>query len=307
MKRLIFQVTISLILIGLVLWRLDLQSLYSVLSVLTWWHFSLFVLLLLLSQIISSLRWCLMARAGGISVQWKKGISSFFLGMYVNLFGLGTVGGDVVRGTIIGQSEGKKTEGVTCAFADRILGMMILLSIGLVATAIIPSEKVDHALFRLLSLFLLGGIVGWFVAPQILLKLIPENFKFRKKLEQVVDVFLFAPKKLAIVAGITYFYHFFQIALVWFLATRLQPNLSYWQMLTVVPFINVLSVLPISWNGIGVREKSYVFFFTPVMLGMEQAVALSLVWFSGITIVGIFSGAIGYVLGDFAIYKNLRH
>ena len=247
-----------------------------------------------------------MARAGGIDVRWKKGISSFFLGMYVNLFGLGTVGGDLVRGTIIGQAQGKKTEAVTCAFADRLLGMMILLSIGLVASAIMPSEKVDHTLFRLLSLFLFAAFVGWFVAPKILLKLIPKNFKFRGKLEQVADVFLFAPKKLLVVVGITYFYHFFQIALVWFLATRLEPGISYWQILTTVPFINVLSVLPISWNGIGVREKSYTFFFAPTLMTIEQAVALSLIWFSGITIVGMFSGAIGYVLGDYRLYKNLE-
>ena len=46
-----------------------------------------------------------------------------------------------------------------------------------------------------------------------------------------------------------------------------------------VPIINVVSMIPVSLNGLGVRENSYVILFSRVGLDGELALAMSLVSF----------------------------
>jgi hypothetical protein len=66
-----------------------------------------------------------------------------------------------------------------------------------------------------------------------------------------------------------------------------------------VPIINVISMIPVSLNGLGVRENSYVILFSRVGLDGEVSLAVSLVSFF---IVFVFS----LVGGLFFIFQKRR-
>jgi len=68
--------------------------------------------------------------------------------------------------------------------------------------------------------------------------------------------------------------------------------------LIFAPLTNLASALPVSWNGLGVRESAYVFFLARVGVASEAAVALALLWL-GVVLVGGAIGGIVYVsLGE---------
>jgi uncharacterized membrane protein YbhN (UPF0104 family) len=46
-----------------------------------------------------------------------------------------------------------------------------------------------------------------------------------------------------------------------------------------VPLIALLNLLPISFNGLGVREGVYLFLFVPAGVAPEEAVAMSLAYY----------------------------
>jgi hypothetical protein len=60
--------------------------------------------------------------------------------------------------------------------------------------------------------------------------------------------------------------------------------------------VNVFTALPISINGLGVREGTTVFFLTHVGVSAELAIAFSLSWF-GLVIASAGIGAIVYLRG----------
>ena len=63
-----------------------------------------------------------------------------------------------------------------------------------------------------------------------------------------------------------------------------------------VPLINMVSMLPISVSGIGVREASSIYFFAKVGLDSASAMSLSLLWFA-ITALSSGLGGIVFLVG----------
>jgi hypothetical protein len=46
-----------------------------------------------------------------------------------------------------------------------------------------------------------------------------------------------------------------------------------------VPIIAIINLLPIAFNGLGVREGVYLFLFVPIGVAPEEAVAMSLAFY----------------------------
>jgi len=63
------------------------------------------------------------------------------------------------------------------------------------------------------------------------------------------------------------------------MAYRFGIDVPWQTLLITIPVVNILSTLPINWNGLGVRENGYVFFLTRLILSHEQAIAFGHVAF----------------------------
>jgi hypothetical protein len=74
-----------------------------------------------------------------------------------------------------------------------------------------------------------------------------------------------------------------------------------------VPFVNIASSLPISWNGLGVREKSYQTFFVasaPGLMTSEQAIAFGALWLLAVMTTSAIGGIVAFVSGDLSSLKR---
>src|SRR3989337_2338488 len=57
-----------------------------------------------------------------------------------------------------------------------------------------------------------------------------------------------------------------------------------------IPLTTVISMLPISLSGLGIREGAFIFLFTMVGATKEQAITLSLLWFATAALVSMIGG-----------------
>jgi hypothetical protein len=81
------------------------------------------------------------------------------------------------------------------------------------------------------------------------------------------------------------------------MAYGLGIEVSMTTLMTIVPFVNIVSSLPISWQGLGVRENAYRFFFVPAICSTEQAVAFGALWLLAVTTSALIGGVIGVISG----------
>lgn len=261
-------------------------------------------------QLLSSIKWWAIARAGGINTSYRSALKAYFIGMFVNCFGsgLGTVGGDVARGILLSHGVGKKTEGVASVIADRIHGLTVLCVIALVTSQLFHSDRVPSWLIGSLCLLVAGSIAGWIIGPWVL-TLLPEKTKFATKMRQVAAIFPRDLKTLSFITAISIVFHCTQILLHLVMAYAVHAEIPLATLFVVIPLVNIASSLPISWNGLGVRENSYMYFLTaaPALVSPEQAAAFGALWLLAVTVTSAVGGIVVLVTGDLRLLKSPKN
>lgn len=259
-----------------------------------------------IGQLMSSYKWWTIARSGGIDVTYTVALRAYFVGMFVNCFGsgLGTVGGDVARGVLLAHGLPKKTEGVAAVVADRIQGLTILSIIALVTSTLFHSDRVPEWMILGLLGLVVAFIAGWIIGPWIL-TILPGHNKVVVKLRQVAAIFPRDIKTIAIISAISVVFHCTQILLHAVMATAVHADIPLETLFVVIPLVNIASSLPISWNGLGVRENSYMFFLTtaPALVSKEQAAAFGALWLLAVTATSAIGGIVALATGDLKLLK----
>ncbi|MGH7830094.1 MAG: lysylphosphatidylglycerol synthase transmembrane domain-containing protein, partial [Candidatus Binatia bacterium] len=127
----------------------------------------------LLSQLVSCLRWQVLARPLDFKLSFIKLLSFYFIGMFFNLFAPSTVGGDIGRVFYLSRSgvENKQGGATTYALisvvADRAIGLAVLVWIGAVALALFPTYSLAPIIPVVTYLIALGFLLGWLSVPLI--------------------------------------------------------------------------------------------------------------------------------------------
>jgi hypothetical protein len=216
------------------------------------------------------------------------------------------VGGDAVRGILVAQGQPKKTEGIASVVADRIHGLTVLSCLALATSFFIGNDRVPQNLIQFLWLMVLAFIGGWLIGPWLLVNFpFLKNTKLSAKLQQVAAIFPRDPKTLAIITGISILFHTLQISLHAVMAAGMGIDIPLATLFVVIPFVNIASSLPISWQGLGIRENSYIFFLTaaPAIVSKEQAVAFGALWLLAVTVSSAIGGIVALVSGDLRTLK----
>ncbi|MBN8548457.1 MAG: flippase-like domain-containing protein, partial [Deltaproteobacteria bacterium] len=248
-----------------------------------------------------SFKWWIIARSGGVDVPWSTAVRAYFIGMFVNCFGFGTVGGDFARGILLADGKKVKTIALASVIADRAQGLAVLSLIALISVAIFGQPLLDARLVYVLLATLFAVIAVWFIAPSIIFRIVPDNTKIGSILRHIFQVFPRSPGTVAAITLISVVFHFSQIGLHGMILHSLGADVSWPVLLTTIPFVNILATLPLSWNGLGVRENSYVFFLFPAFITRDQAVALGAMWLIMLAIASSIGGILSVLTKDFDI------
>src|SRR5262245_66494452 len=95
----------------------------------------------LASQVVSSIRWMMLARPLGFKEPFSYFFASYFTGMWMNLFAPSTVAGDIGRALYLAGGQKRRALAFTTVLADRGLGFVVLCWIGALATLLQPGYR----------------------------------------------------------------------------------------------------------------------------------------------------------------------
>jgi uncharacterized membrane protein YbhN (UPF0104 family) len=302
----LIKLALSIFMVGIVLWSANFENLQATFRTLSPVTVVLVVIGYTLGQLLSSFKWWTIAYSGGIKTPYPAALKAYFIGMFLNCFSFGMLGGDAARGILVAQGQPKKTEGIASVVADRIHGLIVLSCIALVTSAIMGRDRVAPDLIQLLLLLVIGCTAGWIIGPWLLPRLpFLKNTRLGNKLQQVMAIFPRDPKTLLVISAISVVFHLTQISLHAIMAAGMGIEIPFTTLLLVIPFVNIVCSLPISWNGLGVREKAYTYFLatTPAIVSYEQAVAFGAIWLLAVTVSSAIGGIVAIISGDLRILK----
>jgi uncharacterized membrane protein YbhN (UPF0104 family) len=258
---------------------------------------------------VSVWRWDLLLRAQHVEVPARTLSESYWVASFFNNFLPSNIGGDVVRIADTSKPAGSKTLATTVVLVDRLLGLFALLTVGAIGAAAARTVGVEiPGVWWLQVAAFAGAVVAVpvFVVPRLFDALLaplralghPWIIERAAMLQDALVRFRARPSSvIGALAGAMVV----QMVIVVFyaLAARsLAIPLPLFLAGVLVPVAMAVQMAPVSINGFGVREAVFSFFFVRFGLGVEAAVAVSLL---GTALVMLFS------MGGGALFLMRRH
>jgi uncharacterized membrane protein YbhN (UPF0104 family) len=243
--------------------------------------------LYLAGQVLSAVKWWLVGSSAGLGRPLVDYVRFYFIGMVVNVVGLSTIGGDVLRGLYLGAGR-RPALALNSVVFDRVSGLAILMALGAFALLAFPQYRLPSALSAALMAGGLGLAVGWWTCPR-LVRLLPVRNPFRRLVQHDLAPFWRDRKFLVQVAALSAIFHLSQVGVQYLLARAAGTSLPFSYCLIMHPVLSLMLALPISIGGFGVREGGYLYFLTRVDVDDSIAVTMGLLWW----LMTALSGAIG--------------
>jgi uncharacterized membrane protein YbhN (UPF0104 family) len=291
--RVLMRVAGSLALLGWLAMRIEWAKLAAAFTQLDWGLWLAGLALYVATQVAGSLRWQLLARPLGFDQPAWQYIRYTLIGMFFGLF-LPSVGNDVVRAWCLDAGQGRKRRALLSVLVDRGLGLTVLLVMVLVAALAYPGELPGWVRASV-AMVAAGALAGAAVVGFTLFSPM-RSPRLRRWQEQG---WLFARHPVAAGGAVAWSVAIqaAHVLVVWLIGLAVHapvPPGYYW---VIVPLVSLLTLIPISINGIGVREASMVVLLAPLGITEETALTLVFLWFLAFTAVGA-SGFVFYLLGD---------
>jgi uncharacterized protein (TIRG00374 family) len=254
---------------------------------------------------LSCVKWRLLLIPQKIKAPFSKLFWIYLIGSFFNNFTPGTIGSDVSRVYYTWSSTGRPAETAASIIVERATGILALVIWCAIASII------NYELARSIGLYTALGvcfslaviiicIVYLFEKSQIADKIRQKTMKFGslntmlRAVEKVFHAF-YTYRNAAGILGtsllLSLCFHILGIFSNFLLFYALGMNVNFYQLMLLIPIINLASLIPISISSWGIREGAFVLLFGQLGLTIDQAMAAALVG-RVLLIIASLSGAV---------------
>ena len=252
----------------------------------------------LVTQGISAMRWTTLARPIGIKTPFPDMVRYYLIGMFFNLFAPGTVGGDVSRVYYLVRDEEAHAKGraVTTVHAamsvlmDRGIGMLVLVWLGAAGLLLFPGYSIPSPVRTAALLLALAILVGVLLIPLVRLLLPEDGHQLVVKLRLALRSYRTHWHALGAATLLSVVVHLIQAWMHVVMGRALDLDLPFSFCIIVYPLVGTFAAIPISVNGLGLREGGYVFLLAVLGIGTEKSVAFGILLFLIVALDSLIGG-----------------
>lgn len=248
----------------------------------------LLCIMAVMRRLLMSFKWNLLLRSRGIQLSLWQAIRLYYLGYLIGTFTPGGIGADAYRVAALSRFQKNKVIASTILL-ERFIGLAVILVIALVALPI-SVQYMGASTKSFVWIIILGAVI---IVVSVLISLRPVIVKgIARKIPYLANV-----SHVSFIRKLYDFYHAYAenrhhlgvllaftsltvlevvvlISVTYFAAISLGINISFFYLLCVMPLVYILLRIPISFQGIGIQEGLFVYFF--MIAGYSKADGLSI-------------------------------
>jgi uncharacterized membrane protein YbhN (UPF0104 family) len=260
------RIGVSVVLLGVIAWRTDWEVVAGKFANLNWGLWLAAVGVIALAQCFSARRWQLFS-----------------------------VGGDVVRVWYLDGKSGRKLAAFASVFLERVNGLLVLIAVACIGAVItpIPLPWWVHAIVwsvggcALLGIISLPLVQRWGRLP----------LERRTQLKSLLDQ-VHTPRVLGEATCMSMLVQVAGVISLWLIGMALGLEIPVAYYCILGPMVSLLTLLPISVNGMGVRELGTVAFLLPLNVHEDTSKSLAFLWFASGVAISLLGGLI-YLIGAY--------
>lgn len=285
----------SLALLTFVLLQADLEAvLHSLLNVRPAW-LVLGVGLQFIGPALIALRWQGLLSAQGIRPGWLYLYESTLVAGFFRQFLPSIVGGDVIRGYDACRAGARVGQSAMILLLDRLFGLLALAI--LAAVAVLASQEVTSHFPQLrvwvfVAMAVTGGLLAVLLTSGGDRRLpfsVPEKLK---KIGAALRLSRTSPASVLRALGLSLLLQVNVVTFYWVISKALGLEVSYLSFYAIAPIAILVMMLPISINGIGVREGIFAFLLGLWSVKTSDAIALAWLEYSMFLAFGLLGGVL---------------
>lgn len=274
----VWKAGLSLAILSVLAARTDVRHIGALLASIRGSTIACALFLILLQTIVTAYRWVAVMRGVGISLQLWPAVQALFASLFINQCLPSYVGGDAYRVYWMyreGQPFAKAIRGVLIDRVGALMALVVMMAISLPRlfqrfhdpTAETAMVVVAGAgILGSLAFFASDALPAWDRFP-MLLQL--------RELSRAARGVLLRGRTALVVNPLALLVHALGAAIMAVFAADLGMPLTLLDCLLLIPPITLLSAIPISVSGWGVREGVMVGALGVMGIGADQALALS--------------------------------
>lgn len=237
----------------------------------------------------------------------KKLFSLYLIGSFFNNLMPGIIGGDAVKAYYLNRALKERYKGreredsslvthnpslsIASVFMDRYIGFVSLLIIAIIAYpfgfGIFRGSYIEWVLPIIIAAFVLGSSILFSFRIGNRIRFMTGFYEYLKSYREekgmlIKCLFLSLILQLVIICS------------AYVISRGVGIDVPFYFLSIIIPIISVISSIPISISGLGVREASFVLLLAPLGVNHAEAITLSLTWFLSFA-VGSLPGLILYL------------
>lgn len=232
------------------------------------------------STFIAAYRWRLIMRLLVFKESVSYYVQSYFKGSFFNQVLPSSIGGDAVRIIDLTQKGYDKKDAFYGIFVDRVVGLVGLLVLNLFATLLFFGAF-DNEFSMLIIFITLSGIIGFALLFQLEKITFLANYTFlnlfhrlAKRLNNLYPERTLLLKHIAISVLV----HLLSVLTIYALALSIDFHMPFQIFLIAVPPVFLLTIVPISLAGWGIREGAMVGIFMLIGADETKVLAMSILY-----------------------------
>lgn len=302
----ILRIVITLILLFYIIDRLNLERFLELIREAQLNYIIIALLILAFSYFVNTYAWGLLLGAQGIEVPLSKLASYYLIGLFFNNFLLSSVGGDIVKAYQLARYTQKTVDSSVSIIASRFATILALLIICLISSIIGYKLGIADPLFFFLFLIFLSSLILIFILfnINILSRLKSWFSSFRSarvrdlifQIHSSVSSYKNNPLVVFKVIIFSLIFQIISILVPYVISLAVGLKVSIFYFLIFIPLIRIVILLPISFNGLGLREGAYVALFSQIGVTPEMSFSISILGYFMLTCISLIGGVL-YLFG----------
>ncbi|MET4202939.1 lysylphosphatidylglycerol synthase transmembrane domain-containing protein [Bradyrhizobium sp. LA6.12] len=291
------KILISGALLYLALRKVDLSELFSRLTATSLLWIAVAIAVTFLQIFVGVVRWREISAECGAPLELGRAMRYNVIGAFFNQTLPSAIGGDAVRLWLVARAGAGWRAATYSIFVDRAIG---LVALAIVVVASLPwsyeliTDPHGRSALLLVDFAALAGGVGFLIFGALKWSWLKTWWATHHihACAVIANRVIFNAKRGPIVAILSLLVHVLAVVIAWCVVQSIAAPVSFGQTFLLIPPIMLITLMPISIAGWGVREATMGLAFGFAGLSANEGVNISLLFGAVLFIVGAIGGLV---------------
>lgn len=304
---------IGLVLIYVVIRRVDYQPLKAIVKDIRIEYCLAVLGVFYVQDIIKALKWRTLLLAKKINLSILRIIQVDLASTFLSLFVPSTISLDLFRAYGLSKEVTSRKQAASSILVDRALSLLALLVVANLSVALFYEKiKIPEVAYSSISILLIFVFIVVTLNSRIFIRYLSRFDKFFKKfrilqkldeLRRSIIEYRLYKSQLVKVFVLSTIMQVLRIVVYYLASLAVNADISFMYFMIFTPVVMFLVMLPISFAGIGLREGSFVYFFTKIGVMVSTAFAIPAL-VSLVLIVSVLPGGLIIAFKGLALRKE---